>query len=101
MKQEETYCYKSELESKISRKKDLYFILWQGCKQLFLIKIDQYYIPNMNHYPIVYLKDVLSWKKKVIVTNCMKIRYSNYKKIIHLDYLPGYEESYIPPRKYF
>ena len=62
---------KSELESKISSKKDLYYILRQGCKQLLLIKIGQYYIPNMNQWPIVYLKDVLSGKKKVNATSCM------------------------------
>ena len=39
---------KSELESKISSKKDLHYILRQGCKQLLFIKIGQYYIPNMN-----------------------------------------------------
>ena len=39
---------KSELESKISSKKDLHYILRQGCKQLLLIKLSQYYIPNMN-----------------------------------------------------
>ena len=60
---------KSELESNIS-KKDRYFILKQGCKQLLLIKIGQYYIPNMNQYPIVYLKDILSEKKKVNAINC-------------------------------
>ena len=62
---------KSELESKISSKKDLHYILRQGCKQLLLIKLDQYYIPNMNQWPIVYLKDVLSGKKKVNSTSCM------------------------------
>ena len=62
---------KSELESKISSKKDLHYILRQGCKQLLLIKLGQYYIPNMNQWPIVYLKDVLSGKKKVNSTSCM------------------------------
>ena len=68
---------KSELESKISRKKDLHYILRQGCKPLFTIKLGQYYIPNMNKCPIVYLKDVLSGKKKVNVTNNIKHRCSN------------------------
>ena len=62
---------KSEIESKISSKKDLHYILRQGCKQLLLIKLGQYYIPNMNQWPIVYLKDVLSGKKKVNSTSCM------------------------------
>ena len=62
---------KSELESKISSKKDLHYILRQGCKQLLLIKLGQYYIPNMNQWPIVYLKDVLSGKKKVNSSSCM------------------------------
>ena len=60
---------KSELESKISSKKDLHYILRQGCKLLFIIKLGQYYIPNMNQCPIFYLKDVLSEKKKVNVAN--------------------------------
>ena len=60
---------KSELESKISSKKDLHYILRQGCKQLLFIKIGQYYIPNVNQWPIVYLKDVLSGNKKVSKTN--------------------------------
>ena len=34
---------KSEIESKISSKKDLHYILRQGCKQLLFIKIGQYY----------------------------------------------------------
>ena len=61
---------KSELESKIS-KKILHYILRQGCKRLFIIELGQYYIPNINQWPIVYLKDVLSGKKKVSTTNCM------------------------------
>ena len=64
---------KSELESKISSKKDLHYILRQGCKQLLFIKIGQYYIPNMNQWPIVYLQDVLSGKKKVSKTNYINI----------------------------
>ena len=64
---------KSELESKINSKKDLHYILRQGCKQLLFIKIGQYYIPNMNQWPIVYLKDVLSGKKKVSKTNNINI----------------------------
>ena len=64
---------KSELESKISSKKDLHYILRQGCKQLLFIKIDQYYIPNMNQWPIIYLKDVLRGKKKVSKTNNINI----------------------------
>ena len=39
---------KSELESKISRKKDLHYILRQGCKTKQISCIGQYYIPNMN-----------------------------------------------------
>ena len=64
---------KSELESKISSKKDLHYILRQGCKQLLFIKIGQYNIPSMNQSPIVYLKDVLSGKKKVSKTNHINI----------------------------
>ena len=56
---------KSELESKISSKKDLHYILRQGCKKLQILWIGQYYIPNMNQCSITYLKDVLSGKKKV------------------------------------
>ena len=70
---------KCELESKISSKKDLYYILRQGCKLLFIIKLGQYYIPNMNQCPIVYLKNVLSGKKKVNVANNIKHKCSNYK----------------------
>ena len=70
---------KSELESKISSKKDLHYILRQGCKLLFIIKLGQYYIPNMNQCPIIYLKDALSGKKKVNVANNIKHRCSNYK----------------------
>ena len=39
---------KSELESKISSKKDLHYILRQERKLLFIIKLGQYYIPNMK-----------------------------------------------------
>ena len=69
---------KSELESKISSKKDLHYILRQGWKLLFIIKLGQYYILNMNQCPIVYLKDVLS-EKMVNITNNIKHRCSNYK----------------------
>ena len=115
---------KSELEIKISSKKDLHYILRQGCKQQFIIKLSQYYIPNMNQCPIVYLKDVLSGKK-VNVANNIKNRCLNYKikSILALQYdeltagkmyskVKGYidnfidyfsdnDESYISPRKYF
>ena len=64
---------KSELESKINSKKDLHYILRHWCKQLLFIKIGQYYIPNMNQWPIVYFKDVLSGKKKVSKTNNINI----------------------------
>ena len=56
---------KSELESKISIKKDLDYILRQGCKKLLISSIGQYYIPNMNQCSISYLKYVLCVKKKV------------------------------------
>ena len=56
---------KSELESKISSKKDLHDILRQGCKSKLITCIGQYYIPNMNQCSIAYLKDVLCGKKKV------------------------------------
>ena len=56
---------KSELESKISSKKDLHYILRQGCKSKLITCIGQYYIPNMNQWSIAYLKDVLWEKKKV------------------------------------
>ena len=69
---------KSDLESKISSKKDLHYILRQGCKLLFIIKLDQDFIPNMNQCPIIYLKDVLSGKK-VNVANNIKHRCSNCK----------------------
>ena len=62
---------KSKLECKISSNKELYHILRQGWKQLLLIRIGQYYIPNMNQFPIVYLKDVLSRKKKLNTINCI------------------------------
>ena len=60
----ETYCYKSEFESKIISKKNFNYILMQECKQLFLTKIGEYYIPNMNNCSIVYLKDALNGKKR-------------------------------------
>ena len=60
---------KSVLESKISSKKDLHYILRQGCKQLLFIKIGKYYIPNMNQWSIVYLKDILNGKKKINISN--------------------------------
>ena len=69
---------KNEHESKISSKKDLHYILRQGCKLLFIIKLGQYYIPNMNQCSIVYLKHVLSGKK-VNVANNIKHRCSNCK----------------------
>ena len=56
---------KSELESKISSKKDLHYILRQGCKTKLISCIGQYYIPNMNQWSIAYLKDVLWGKKKI------------------------------------
>ena len=56
---------KSELESKISSKKDLHYILRQGCKKILISCLGQYYIPNMNQCSIAYLKDVLCGKKKV------------------------------------
>ena len=59
---------KSVLENKISSKKDLHYILRQGCKLLFIIKLGKYYISNMNQCPIFHLKDVLSGKK----VNCCK-----------------------------
>ena len=54
----------SELEIKISSKKDLHYILKQGYTLLLQIKLGQYYIPNINQCPIVYYKDVLSEKKR-------------------------------------
>ena len=95
-----------------------------------LIKIDQYYIPNVNQLPIIYLKDVESEKKKS-TTNYIKHRHSNCKvfklqgiKLILVpqyeeltsdkiyakvkgyvekfkDYFSHYDESYIHPREYF
>ena len=69
---------KSELESKISSKKDLNYIQRQGWKLQLIIKLGQYYILNMNQYAIVHLKDVLS-RKKVNATNNFKHRCSNCK----------------------
>ena len=72
---------KSKLESKISSKKDFHCILRQGCKLLFIIKLGQYYIPNMNQCPIDYLKDVLSGKKVNVANNiehrCSSCKISN------------------------
>ena len=56
---------KSELESKIRSKKDLHYILRQGCEYYKFTILGQYYIPNMNQCSIAYLKDVLSGNKLV------------------------------------
>ena len=53
-----------ELESKIRSKKDLYYILKQCCKFIFLHK-GQYYLPDESHWSIRFLKNVLSGNKKV------------------------------------
>ena len=70
---------KSEHESKISSNKDLHYILRQGCKILFIIKLGKYYIPKMNQWLIVYLIDVLSGKKRVNGTKNAKHISSNFK----------------------
>ena len=53
-----------ELESKIRSKKDLYYILRQCCKQILLLYVGQYYLPEESQWSIRFLKDVLSGKKK-------------------------------------
>ena len=70
---------KSELESKISSKKDLHYILRQCCKKLLISSIGQYYIPNMNQCSIAYLKDVLCEMKIVLIVINLQNRFSNYK----------------------
>ena len=58
----------SDLIDKCRSKKDIYTILTEHCKSVFMIlikQIGQYILPSYSHCPMKFIRDLISGRKKV------------------------------------